>query len=137
MRYEELLENITKTTQTIEEIARASKEQEAGITQINDAVTGLDRQTQQNATIAAETREIALETDTIAKEIVADAMKKEFVGKNDIKPKVVKKDIVKEVVKTTPKTINPKPFEHKHEKIEAKIISSNKSSSSDDEWESF
>jgi methyl-accepting chemotaxis protein len=135
--YEELLENITKTTQTIEEIARASKEQEAGITQINDAVTGLDRQTQQNATIAAETREIALETDTIAKEIVADAMKKEFVGKNDIKPKVVKKDIVKEVVKTTPKTINPKPFEHKHEKIEAKIISSNKSSSSDDEWESF
>ena len=28
--YEELLENITKTTQTIEEIARASKEQEAG-----------------------------------------------------------------------------------------------------------
>ena len=135
--YEELLENITKTTQTIEEIARASKEQEAGITQINDAVTGLDRQTQQNATIAGETKEIALETDTIAKEIVADAMKKEFVGKSEIKPKVVKKDIIKEVTKTAPKITNLKPIEHKHEKIEAKIISSNKSSSSDDEWESF
>jgi len=135
--YEELLENITKTTQTIEEIARASKEQEAGITQINDAVTGLDRQTQQNATIAGETKEIALETDTIAKEIVADAMKKEFVGKSEIKPKVVKKDIIKEVTKTAPKITNSKPIEHKHEKIEAKIISSNKSSSSDDEWESF
>ncbi len=83
--YEELLENITKTTQTIEEIARASKEQESGITQINDAVTGLDRQTQQNATIASQTREIALKTDSIAKEIVADAMTKEFVGKHEIK----------------------------------------------------
>ena len=74
--YEELLENITKTTQTIEEIVRASKEQEAGITQINDAVTGLDRQTQQNAINYFKTKEIALETDNIAKEIVADAMKK-------------------------------------------------------------
>ena len=83
--YEELLANITKTTQTIEEIARASKEQEAGITQINDAVTGLDRQTQQNATIASQTRDIALKTDTIAKEIVEDAMKKEFTGKHEIK----------------------------------------------------
>ena len=82
--YEELLENITKTTQTIEEIARASKEQEAGITQINDVVTGLDRQTQQNAQIASQTKEIALETDAIAKEIVADSIKKEFIGKNEI-----------------------------------------------------
>ena len=136
--YEELLENITKTTQTIEEIARASKEQEAGITQINDAVTGLDRQTQQNATIAGETREIALETDTIAKEIVADAMKKEFVGKSEIKAKVVKKEthheVPKEVKKTTPKITTSKPLEHKNE---TKIVTSNKSSSSDDEWESF
>ena len=82
---EELLENITKTTQTIEEIARASKEQEKGITQINDAVTGLDQQTQQNASIANQTREIALQTDNIAKEIVANAMDKEFLGKKEIR----------------------------------------------------
>lgn len=80
--YDELLESINKTTQTISEIASASKEQEAGITQINDVVTGLDRQTQQNAAIANQTREIALETDKIAKEIVSDVMSKEFVGKN-------------------------------------------------------
>ncbi|QOG11936.1 methyl-accepting chemotaxis protein [Arcobacter sp. FWKO B] len=82
--YEELLANINKTTQTISEIASASKEQEAGITQINDAVTGLDRQTQQNASIALNTKEIALKTDTIAKAIVSDSMKKEFIGKNKV-----------------------------------------------------
>ena len=64
------------------EISHASKEQEAGITQINDTVTGLDRQTQENASIANQTREIALQTDSIAKEIVADVMKKKFNGKN-------------------------------------------------------
>jgi methyl-accepting chemotaxis protein len=131
--YEELLENITKTTQTIEEIARASKEQEAGITQINDAVTGLDRQTQQNATIAGETREIALETDTIAKAIVADAMKKEFTGKHDTKVNENKKEN-----KTYTSTISkPVLHQHNHEKTNAKIVTPTKSSSSDEEWESF
>ncbi|MGE4456477.1 MAG: methyl-accepting chemotaxis protein [Arcobacteraceae bacterium] len=80
--YEELLSNIQKTTEMILEISHASKEQEAGITQINDTVTGLDRQTQENASIANQTREIALQTDSIAKEIVADVMKKKFNGKN-------------------------------------------------------
>ncbi len=136
--YEELLENITKTTQTIEEIARASKEQEAGITQINDAVTGLDRQTQQNATIAAQTKDIALETDTIAKEIVADTMKKEFTGKSEVKVKTVKKESIKEPSNSSSKITILKPIEHKNVKNDTKIItSSSKSSSSDDEWESF
>ncbi|MEW6551330.1 MAG: methyl-accepting chemotaxis protein [Campylobacterota bacterium] len=82
--YEELLHNITKTTNMIGEISDASKEQEAGIVQINDAVATLDQQTQQNAAIASQTQEIALQTDAIAKEIVADAMKKEFIGKNKL-----------------------------------------------------
>lgn len=80
--YEELLQNIEKSTQTINEIATASKEQQKGISQINDAINGLDRQTQKNATIASQTREIALQTDSIAKEIVNDVSKKEFIGKN-------------------------------------------------------
>jgi len=76
--YEELLGSINKTIQTIGEIAQASKEQEAGISQINDAVTGLDQQTQQNAAIANQTRDIAMDTDTIAKNIVEDVMQKRF-----------------------------------------------------------
>ena len=128
--YEELLENITKTTQTIEEIARASKEQEAGITQINDAVTGLDRQTQQNAQIASQTKEIALETDTIAKEIVADAMKKEFTGKSEVANNSSKKEpkqIVEPSFNETKKTVKP----------EVKKVIEKKPTQNEDEWESF
>ncbi|MDY0327239.1 MAG: cache domain-containing protein [Arcobacteraceae bacterium] len=82
--YDELLVNITKTTDMIGEISNASKEQEAGIVQINDAVSTLDQQTQANAAIASQTQDIAFQTDTIAKEIVSDAMKKEFIGKDSI-----------------------------------------------------
>jgi methyl-accepting chemotaxis protein len=82
--YEGLLENISKSTLKISEIANASKEQEAGITQINDAVAALDRQTQQNASVASQTHEIAAQTDTIAKEIVKDATSKDFLGKDEI-----------------------------------------------------
>ena len=64
-------------------------------------------------------------------------MKKEFIGKSEIKAKVVKKELPKEVIKTTSNPTPSKLSEYKHEKIEAKIITSNKSSSKDDEWESF
>ncbi|WP_419767590.1 methyl-accepting chemotaxis protein [Arcobacter sp.] len=76
--YEELLINIGKTTDTIQDIAKASKEQEQGILQINDAVNLLDKQTQKNASIAAQTKSIALKTDSIAKEMVSDLGNKKF-----------------------------------------------------------
>ena len=79
--YEELLENINNTTKMIQEISTASQEQEAGITQINDAIAGLDQQTQQNASIASQTREIAMQTDSLATQIVQQTMEKEFIGK--------------------------------------------------------
>ncbi|RXJ82285.1 methyl-accepting chemotaxis protein [Arcobacter sp. F2176] len=76
--YEELLLNIGKTTDTIQDIAKASKEQEQGILQINDAVNLLDKQTQKNASIAAQTKSIALKTDSIAKDMVSDLSNKKF-----------------------------------------------------------
>ncbi|RXJ83036.1 hypothetical protein CRU93_14065, partial [Arcobacter sp. CECT 8985] len=85
--YDKLLENIEESNEMIQEISNASKEQESGITQINDAVTHLDQQTQQNASIATQTHEIALQTDSIAKEIVSDANAKEFLGKDSVKVK--------------------------------------------------
>ncbi|WP_228150981.1 methyl-accepting chemotaxis protein, partial [Malaciobacter marinus] len=87
--YDVLLENIENSTQMISEIAAASKEQESGITQINDAVTQLDQQTQKNASIATQTHDIAIQTDTIAKEIVSDAGAKEFLGKDQAKVKKI------------------------------------------------
>ena len=83
--YDELLENITGATERISEITSASKEQEAGITQINDAITQLDQQTQKNAQVATQTQDVANNTLFIAKTVVDHANAKEFIGKNDVK----------------------------------------------------
>lgn len=123
--YEGLLENISKSTLMISEIANASKEQEAGITQINDAVAALDQQTQQNASVASQTHDIAVQTDTIAKEIVKDANAKEFLGKNDVKSK---KSLSKN---SEHKTASLPSKKEKNEKKEMKA------STQHEEWESF
>ncbi|MGA1933360.1 HAMP domain-containing methyl-accepting chemotaxis protein [Arcobacter sp. YIC-464] len=80
--YDHLLNDISKTTETINEISISSKEQEKGIAQINDSISKLDKQTQQNAQIASKTHEVANQTGKIAKQIVTDVLEKEFIGKN-------------------------------------------------------
>ena len=96
--YGELNTNISQTIELIADIETASKEQYQGIEQINNTVTILDRQTQQNAMVAANTHEVAAITDNISKLIVKNANEKEFLGKDDIKAKKVelKKDNEKE-----------------------------------------
>ena len=126
--YEELLTNIEKSSQMINEISNASKEQQAGISQINDTVTMLDQKTQQNAIIASKTQDIANETDNISKHIVEDVLEKKFLGKDKIVEESRKnlnreeKVILKNETKKTEKFIT--------KKIEA-------TKSKDDEWESF
>ncbi|MGJ0319569.1 HAMP domain-containing methyl-accepting chemotaxis protein [Aliarcobacter cryaerophilus] len=142
--YTELLENIEKQSQTINEIATASKEQQAGITQINDAVTGLDQQTQKNANIAANTKEIAISADNIAKKIVSDSHNKQFVGKEDVEKENKK---INSTVKNSNIVLNPtkksseiKPSTTKKDMDKKTPIKQNEIKSSvkdDDEWESF
>ena len=79
--YGELLTNVTAVDEMIKSISASSREQEAGITQINDSITNLDRQTQENANIASQTYEVANQTDELAKQIVEDSQSKEFFGK--------------------------------------------------------
>jgi methyl-accepting chemotaxis protein len=79
--YKQLSDNIEQTTRIISNVESASKEQQKGMEQINDAVSLLDQQTQQNTIIATKTKEIAIKTDEIAKIIVQDVEKKEFIGK--------------------------------------------------------
>uniref|UniRef100_UPI004048E5A1 methyl-accepting chemotaxis protein n=1 Tax=Aliarcobacter sp. TaxID=2321116 RepID=UPI004048E5A1 len=79
--YDKLNENILHTIELIKNIENSSKEQLSGIEQINYAVVSLDQQTQENATIASQTREIALSTDKIAKTIINNVNNKEFIGK--------------------------------------------------------
>jgi methyl-accepting chemotaxis protein len=82
--YGELNENISKTIELIHNIEKASKEQQSGIIQINDTINSLDRQTQENASIANQTNDVALQTDKIAKLVVQKADEKEFVGKEQV-----------------------------------------------------
>ncbi len=115
--YGELNSNISQTINLISDIQNASKEQLVGIEQINDAVNQLDQQTQQNASIATQSEDIALSTDNIAKIIVKDANEKEFIGKNDVKAKNSEQS--KKLIQSQIK----KPI--------------TKNSSNNDEWESF
>ncbi|WP_419764351.1 MAG: methyl-accepting chemotaxis protein [Arcobacter sp.] len=83
--YKELNDNISQTINLIQDIEMSSKEQLMGIEQINDAVTQLDRQTQENAMVASQTHDVAVLTDQIAKLVVSDADTKEFKGRNEVK----------------------------------------------------
>ncbi|MDZ7819246.1 MAG: methyl-accepting chemotaxis protein [Aliarcobacter sp.] len=133
--YTGLNENITKTIELIKNVEFAIKEQQTGIAQINNAINSLDQQTQQNANVASQTKEIANQTQNIALTIVKDADEKEFEGKNSVQAKKLDLNF------TTPaKIVTHQIKEVKKEmtssKIEAtKTVTSNKKD--DDEWESF
>ena len=158
--YDQLNESIQKTTELIGTIAEASKEQRTGIEQINDAVTQLDQQTQQNVVISNTTHNIASQTDEIAKLVVSSANEKEFIGKDSIKSKKLETstksadEILNDIkrstsVKARPSTTSapvrtaapsaPKAEIHRPtptpKPADNKFVDS--SSSDDDEWESF
>ena len=79
--YIKLKENIAKTTKVIHDISISSNEQKTSIEQINDVVNRLDRQTQNNASIATQTQDIAINTSNIAKKILETVNEKEFRNK--------------------------------------------------------
>ena len=82
--YTNLNENIESTTKLIHDIELASKEQQNGIEQINNAITQLDQQVQENVNVSGDTKDIAIQTKEISSNIISDVDKKEFIGKNDI-----------------------------------------------------
>ena len=132
--YDELNTHISETISIIGDVSSASKEQMTGIEQINDAVTMLDRVTQENASEANQVSQIASQVASMAEELVSDAANKEFVGKNDI---AAKKSEIK--VTTPPKqVVKPKPTSSAPvETKKAEKPTSVESQTSDDEWESF
>ncbi|AXX90407.1 chemotaxis protein [Arcobacter suis] len=129
--YKELNQNISLTINLIQDIEMSSKEQLTGIEQINDAVTQLDQQTQQNAAVASQTHDVAVLTDEIAKLIVNNADEKEFEGKHEVKGKSVNnKNITKNIVPHIVKKSSTISSKTTPKKIEATKASS-------EEWESF
>jgi methyl-accepting chemotaxis protein len=79
--YTVLNENISTTLSLIQNVALASKEQSAGMVQINDAVNSLDQITQKNAQNAGIANDIAQQTLKISKQIIEQVNQKEFDGK--------------------------------------------------------
>ena len=124
----------------IKDVEGASKEQLTGINQINNAVNELDKQTQQNASVASETRQVALSTQTIANVVVKNANDKNFTGKDSVKAKVINSQQHITTSKTEVKKTESKKIEQKSSQIEYKKTTAPKvitSSVKDDEWESF
>ncbi|WP_423273225.1 methyl-accepting chemotaxis protein, partial [Arcobacter sp. YIC-464] len=76
--YETLNKHISETISIIEDVSNSSKEQMSGIEQINDAVTMLDRVTQENASEANQTTTISNEVSQMANLLVEDAKSKKF-----------------------------------------------------------
>ena len=76
--YEKLNEIISETIHIIEDVSSASKEQMLGIEQINDAISLLDRVTQENANEANQTTQISIDVESLAKQLVNDANNKKF-----------------------------------------------------------
>ncbi|MCK9338055.1 MAG: hypothetical protein M0P43_09515, partial [Arcobacteraceae bacterium] len=136
--YSELNQNISHTITLISDIEHASKEQLEGIEQINDAVTQLDQQTQQNAMVASQTHDVAVLTDEIAKLVVNEANAKEFLGKNEVQGKPVNNPThhlkVPEVKKSSGLKIQSSK---KKTDTTTSISKINSVSQKENEWESF
>ena len=148
--YKGLNDNISKTINLIHDVESASKEQQSGMIQINDAINSLDRQTQENASIAALVNNEATQTDKIAKLSVEKIDENNFDGKNSLTYDSIRKSIGSDshlkTVKPTVVKIENKPKTLSSNNALKKDINTvnnsikpivSKTKDDDDEWASF
>jgi methyl-accepting chemotaxis protein len=95
--YKELNTNIGSTIEKIEQVATASKEQERGITQINDAVNLLDQATQQNAQVAEEISAMSNKIAKMSNSLVTAASRANFI--QEAREEVCNVDLVYDTAK--------------------------------------
>ncbi|MCG3712884.1 methyl-accepting chemotaxis protein [Aliarcobacter butzleri] len=131
--YVGLTKDIQQTITLIQDIEMSSKEQLVGIEQINDAVNQLDRQTQQNAMVSSQTHDVAIVTDEIAKMVVSDANEKEFIGKDEVSAR----DMNKTLSQKKDNSLNIVESKKVSKKQKETVVTSNKATNNDGEWESF
>jgi methyl-accepting chemotaxis protein len=106
--YTELNENISNTIMTINEVARASKEQERGIVQINDAINTLDQATQKNAQVADEISVMASNIANMSNSLVTAASRASFM--DDARDKVCDVELVYDTALLKVDLLNTKDF---------------------------
>jgi methyl-accepting chemotaxis protein len=90
--YEVLSKNIADTIQVIEQVSTASKEQQIGIEQINNAITILDRNTQINAQNSQHIASLSLSIANLSSDLIAVASNAKFNPR--IKKQVCDVDLV-------------------------------------------
>ena len=110
--YGNLNKNIDRTIELISDVSNASKEQEIGIVQINDAINSLDKQTQQNAAVASRAKDISLKTSSLAKDIVTKTDEKDFDGKDNVTINKERQDIKVQVQSVVKKTQDDNEWEN-------------------------
>jgi methyl-accepting chemotaxis protein len=92
--YEALNSSIHNTITLINDVAYASKEQEKGIVQINDAVNSLDKATQQNASVADQIAQMSEQIADLSQSLVTVASRASFLQES--KDEVCNIDLVYE-----------------------------------------
>jgi len=76
--YDQLQVAIAQTKEIIDDVSNASREQEKGILQINDAVSVLDKNTQENASDATKIAELAEDVRILSSNLIAVANNAKF-----------------------------------------------------------
>ena len=104
--YEELNKNISSTIEKIEIVAISSKEQETGITQINDAVNMLDKATQENAHVAEEISKMSTQIAEMSNSLVTAASRASFIS--EAREEVCDIDLVYDTAKLKVDVLNLK-----------------------------
>jgi len=95
--YEVLNKNIQFTIEKIDFVANASREQERGIIQINDAVNTLDQATQKNAQVADEISKMSSEIANMSNSLVTAASRASFL--QEAREEVCNVDLVYDTAK--------------------------------------
>jgi methyl-accepting chemotaxis protein len=80
--FENLEEKINETNHIIDDVANAAKEQTNVMIHITDTINSLDKFTQENAQVAEETNAISKNTNKVAKKVVENVNKSNFIGKH-------------------------------------------------------
>jgi methyl-accepting chemotaxis protein len=80
--FEHLEEKINETNHIIDDVANAAKEQTNVMIHISDTINNLDKFTQQNAQVAEETNVISRDTNEVAKKVVENVNRSNFIGKH-------------------------------------------------------
>jgi methyl-accepting chemotaxis protein len=127
--FEELNSKITTTSELVEDVAHASKEQMVGMEQINNAMSHLEHSIQQNVSVAKDTNTIALQTNKIANIVVESSDAKEFAGKDSIQ---IRDSAVDLEYRGEEKRSIEKELRHNHEKEKTST-----KSREDEKWDTF